>query len=59
MESPRLSRATHQLVERCVEALEKLGRELERYNDRQERKREQTTDEQRRTPTAASIRNLI
>jgi len=45
MESLRLSRATHQLVERCVEALEKLGRELERYNDRQERKREQTTDE--------------
>jgi len=45
MESLRLSRATHQLVERGVEALEKLGRELERYNDRQERKREQTTDE--------------
>ena len=45
MESLRLSRATHQLVERGVEALEKLGRELERYDDRQERKREQTTDE--------------
>ena len=45
MESLRLSRATHQFVERGVKALEKLGRELERYNDRQERKREQTTDE--------------
>ena len=45
METLRLSRATHQLVEHGVEALEKLGRELERYNDRQERKREQTTDE--------------
>ena len=45
MESLRLSRATHQLVERGVEVLEKLGRELERYDDRQERKREQTTDE--------------
>ena len=31
----QLSRATHQLVERGVEALEKIGRELERYNDRQ------------------------
>jgi hypothetical protein len=45
MESLRLSRATHQFLKRGVEALEKLGREPERYNDRQERKREQTTDE--------------
>ena len=37
MESLRLSRATHQLIERKVEALEKISRELERYNDRQER----------------------
>ncbi|WP_256476704.1 hypothetical protein [Haloplanus pelagicus] len=36
METLRLARATHQLLER-VEALEKIGRELERYNDRQER----------------------
>jgi len=36
METLRLSRATHQLIERGVEALEKIGRELERYNDRQE-----------------------
>lgn len=37
METLRLARATHQLVKRGVEALEKIGRELERYNDRQER----------------------
>ena len=37
MESLRLSRATHQLLKRGVEALEKIGHELERYNDRQER----------------------
>ena len=37
MEMLQLSRATHQLLERGVEALEKIGRELERYNDRQER----------------------
>jgi hypothetical protein len=36
MERLRLSRATHQLLERGVKALEKIGRELERYNDRQE-----------------------
>jgi uncharacterized protein YukE len=36
METLRLSRATHQLLERGVEALEKIGRELERYNDRLE-----------------------
>ena len=45
MESLRLSRATHQFLERGVEAPEKLGRKLERYNDRQERRREQTTNE--------------
>jgi len=33
----RLARATHHLLERGVEALEKIGHELERYNDRQER----------------------
>ena len=37
METLRLSRATHQLLERGVEAIEKIGRELERYNDRQEK----------------------
>ena len=33
METLRLARTTHQLLERGVEALEKIGRELERYND--------------------------
>jgi hypothetical protein len=37
MESLRLSRATHQLLKRGVEALKKIGHELERYNDSQER----------------------
>ncbi|ELY75867.1 hypothetical protein [Natrinema gari] len=37
METLRLARATHQLLERDVEALEKIGHELERYNDGQER----------------------
>jgi hypothetical protein len=36
MEKLRLSRTTYQLIERTVEALECIGRELERYNDRQE-----------------------
>ncbi|WP_280176685.1 hypothetical protein [Halorhabdus rudnickae] len=37
METLRLSRATRQLIERGVEALEKTGRKLERYNNRQEK----------------------
>jgi hypothetical protein len=37
METLRLARAPHQLLERGIQALEKIGRELERYNDRQER----------------------
>ena len=37
MEKFRLSRATYQLIERAVTALECIGRELERYNDRHER----------------------
>jgi type II secretory pathway component PulJ len=37
MENIRLSRATYQLIERAVTALECIGRELERYNDRHER----------------------
>ena len=45
METLRLSRATYQFVERGVDALEKVGRELDRYNDRQERDRDQTTDD--------------
>ena len=36
METLRLSRETYQLVVRGVEAIEKVGRELERYNDHQE-----------------------
>lgn len=36
MDSLRLSRTTSQLIERAVEALECIGRELERYNDRHE-----------------------
>ena len=30
----RIARATHPLVKRSVEALETIGRELERYKDR-------------------------
>lgn len=37
METLRLARVTHQLLERGAEALKKIGRELERYNDRRER----------------------
>ena len=37
METLRLSRATHRLLKRGVEAFETIGRELERYNDREER----------------------
>ena len=37
METLRLARATHQLIKRGVEALDKIRHELERYNDRQER----------------------
>jgi len=37
METLRLARATHRLLERSVEALENIRCELERYNDRQER----------------------
>ncbi|MDF9748193.1 hypothetical protein [Natrinema salsiterrestre] len=45
MENLRLSRTTYQLIERAVEALERIGRELERYNDRHERTAEEATDE--------------
>jgi hypothetical protein len=45
MENVRLSRATYQLIERAVEALERIGRELERYNDRHERTAGEDTDE--------------
>jgi hypothetical protein len=44
METLRPAQANHQLLERGVEALEKIGRELERYNHRQEPKH-QATDE--------------
>ncbi|WP_408960751.1 hypothetical protein [Natrinema sp. 74] len=37
MENLRLSRTTYQLIERAVKALERIGQELERYNDRHER----------------------
>ena len=33
MEKLRLSHTTYQLIERTVEALERIGRDLERYND--------------------------
>lgn len=42
MERLRLSRTTYQLIERAVEALEQIGRELERYSDRHERDDEGT-----------------
>lgn len=45
METLRLSRTTYQLIERVVEALEYISRELERYNDRHERTAEEDTDE--------------
>ena len=41
----RLSRATYQLIERAVTALECIVRELERHNDRHERTAEEATDE--------------
>ena len=44
MENVRLSRTTYQLIKRAVEALERIGRELERYNDRHERTAEEGTD---------------
>jgi hypothetical protein len=40
METLRLARATHQLLERGIAGLEKIGRELERYNHQQEYKRQ-------------------
>lgn len=45
MDSLRLSRATYQLIERAVKALERIGRELKRYNDRHERTVQEATDE--------------
>lgn len=45
MEKLRLSRTTYQLIERAVEALECIGRELERYNDRHERTAAEDTTE--------------
>jgi len=44
MNALRLSRATYQLMERAVEALECIGRELKRYNDRHERTAERDID---------------
>ena len=44
MEKLRLSRIIYRLIERTVEALERVGRELERYNDRHERTAEEGTD---------------
>ncbi|WP_176696594.1 hypothetical protein [Haloparvum sedimenti] len=44
MGSLRFSRATYQLIERAVEALEHIGHELERYNDKQERERAENRD---------------
>ena len=36
IDAVRLSRATYQLAERGIDALERIARELERYNDFQE-----------------------
>lgn len=44
MENLRLSRTTYQLTERAVKALEQIGRELKRYNDRHEREQEGTEE---------------
>lgn len=44
METLRFSRGTYQLIERAVEALERIDHELERYNDKQERERTESTD---------------
>ena len=44
MENLRLSRTTYQLIERAVEALEQIDRELKRYNDRHEREQEGTEE---------------
>ncbi|WP_201289642.1 hypothetical protein [Halobaculum saliterrae] len=45
MENIRLSRDTYQPIERAITALECIGRELERYNDRHERTARKDTDE--------------
>jgi hypothetical protein len=45
MENIRLSWGMYQLIERAVTALERIGRELERYNDRHERTAGKDTDE--------------
>ena len=45
MDSLCLSCATYQLIERAVEALECIGRELKRYNDRHERTAEEGTNQ--------------
>lgn len=45
MENLRLARTTYQLIERTVEALERIGREFEQYNDRHERTAGEDTDE--------------
>jgi hypothetical protein len=44
MENFEPSRATYRLIERAVEALDQIGRELERYNDRHERTAGKDTD---------------
>ena len=44
METLRFSRATYQLIERAIEALEHIGHELERYNDQQNRESNESTD---------------
>ena len=45
MENIQFSRTTYRLIERAVEALERISRELERYNDRHERTAGEDTDE--------------
>jgi|GEM_PF-2312702 hypothetical protein len=44
MKNIRLSLAAYQLIERAVGALERIGRELKRYNDREAQVSEETAE---------------
>ena len=45
IDAVRLLRATYQLAERGIEALEQIARELKRYNDLQEQAQERDTED--------------
>ncbi|ESP86849.1 hypothetical protein [Candidatus Halobonum tyrrellensis] len=45
IDAVRLSRATYQLAERGIEALERIAHELERYNDLQAEAHERNTED--------------